>query len=203
VTSDGTTRQRILDAALDAFGTRGYEAVSLDDIAGAVGVTKQTLLYWFSSKTVLFRHVVEAAADTLVRVAENASRRPGPGFVGIESVVKAVFRPAVRRPALLGVIRETNRLGPEGADVIAGRMRPMVIRATKWLSKEMANARLRPADPAMTLSLVYATVVGVATEPEALRAVGWTADPAGLRTLRRELLNFLRCALEPRPPAGG
>ena len=44
------TRERILDAALERFGTRGVEAVSLDDIALVVGVRKQTVLYWFPSK---------------------------------------------------------------------------------------------------------------------------------------------------------
>ena len=36
---------------------------------------------------------------------------------------------------------------------------------------------------------------GVATEPEALRAVGWVPSVAGLRRLRRELLSYLRAAL--------
>ena len=50
---DRTTRERILDAALDLFGARGVDAVSLDEIARHVGVRKQTVLYWFDSKEVL------------------------------------------------------------------------------------------------------------------------------------------------------
>ncbi len=46
----------------------------------------------------------------------------------------------------------------------------------------------------------YATVTGIATEPEALRGVGWAPTAAGLRSLRSELRAFLRAALAPVPP---
>ena len=49
----------------------------------------------------------------------------------------------------------------------------------------------------MVAALCYATVTGIATEPEALRAVGWRADIADLRRLRDSLLAFLRAALSP------
>jgi TetR/AcrR family transcriptional regulator len=54
------TRQRILDAALDLFGTRGVDAVSLDEIARSVGVRKQTVLYWFASKDELVDAVLSS-----------------------------------------------------------------------------------------------------------------------------------------------
>ena len=59
----------------------------------------------------------------------------------------------------------------------------------------MDAGRLRRADPRLLAALCYATVTGIATEPEALRAVGWDATTVGLRRLRAELLAFLRAAL--------
>ena len=38
-----TTRERILDAALDRFGTRGVDGVSLDDIAALRDLVPQGL----------------------------------------------------------------------------------------------------------------------------------------------------------------
>jgi hypothetical protein len=43
---------------------------------------------------------------------------------------------------------------------------------------------------------VYATVVGVATEVEAQRAVGYEPSVTSLRRLRRELFAYVRAALE-------
>jgi AcrR family transcriptional regulator len=192
---DRPTRERILDAALDRFGTRGFEASSLDEIASDVGIAKQTVLYWFPSKDDLLAAVIERSADDLVVAAEAALRQAGDGFARVEAVVRAVFRPAVRRPALLGLLRELNRLGPDAADRLIERAGPLVERATAFLAAEMDAGRMRRADPRLVLSLTYATVVGVATEPEALRAIGWEATPSGLRHLRAELLTYLRAAL--------
>ena len=106
-----------------------------------------------------------------------------------------MFRPAVRRPALLGLIREVSRLPSAAGDRLTADLRPLVDRAVAYLQHEMDAGRLRRADPRLVASLCYATVTGIATEPEALRVVGWQPSAAGLRQLRNELLAFLRAAL--------
>lgn len=192
------TRDRILNSATDLFGQRGVDAVSLDQIASEVGVAKQTLLYWFPSKDELLQAVLAQAAADLVVVVEAAVRSATDDPLDrIEAVVRAVFRPAVRRPALLGLIREVSRLPPPGAAALVDHLRPLVDRAHRYLAAEMDAGRLRRADPGVVSALCYATVTGIATEPEALRVNGWNADAAGLRRLRSELLAFLRAALAP------
>jgi AcrR family transcriptional regulator len=192
------TRDRILETALDRFGTRGFDGVSLDDIAAEVGVTKQTVLYWFPSKDALLGAVLAHTADELAVGIEAAVRAaPEEPLARVEAVVKAVFRPAVRRPALLGLVREVSRLDPVFSARLLERMQPLVDAAAGYLGAEMAQGHLRDCDPRLLLSLSYATVAGIATEPEALRAVGWQPSVAGIRRLRAELVAFLRAALAP------
>jgi TetR/AcrR family transcriptional regulator len=192
------TRQRIIDAALDLFGTRGVGSVSLDEIARTVGVRKQTVLYWFASKDDLIDAVLEEAAASLVVVIDAAVRAaPDEPLARLDSVVGAVFRPAVRRPALLGLVREVSRLEPERRERLAAHLQPLVDRGVAYLDEEMRRGRLRRGDPRLIAAIVYATVTGIATEPEALRTVGWSADTVGLRRLRNELRSFLRAALAP------
>lgn len=192
------TRQRILDAAIDQFGVRGVEAVSLDEIARAVGVRKQTVLYWFPSKDALIDAVLESVAAELVVVIDAAVRSATDDpLERIDAVVRAVFRPAVRRPALLGLVREVNRLPAAQADRLRAHVQPLVDRCVEYMALEMDKGRLRRAEPGLIASLAYATVTGIATEPEALRAVGWRPTVPGLRHLRDELRAFLRAALEP------
>ena len=179
------------------FGGRGFEAVSLDDIAAAVGVAKQTVLYWFPSKDELLGAVIERSAEELTVTVEAALRSAPRGFARVEAVVRAVFRPAVRRPELLGLVRELNRLGPDVSERLLARVRPLVERGVRFLAEEMDAGRMRRGDPRLVLSLAYATVIGVATEPEVLRAVGWQPSAAGLRHLRAELLAYLRAGLTP------
>jgi TetR/AcrR family transcriptional regulator len=192
------TRQNILDVAGNLFGHRGFDAVSLDQIAAEVGVAKQTLLYWFASKDELIQEVLSETAIELTLVVEAAIRSaPDDPLDRMEAVVKAVFRPAVRRPSLLGLVREISRLPSESSERLTDSLRPLVERAVSWMRAEMDAGRLRRADPALIVALAYATVTGIATEPEALRVVGWNADIIGLRRLRDELIGFLRAALAP------
>ncbi len=193
-----TTRERILAEALERFGTRGVDAVSLDDIAGAVGVRKQTVLYWFASKEELVDAVLETAAAELAVVIDAAVRAaPDEPLARVDAVVRAVFRPAVRKPALLGLVRELSRLPGPQAERLRVHVEPMITRAVTFLEEAMAQGRLRRGDARLVAALAYGAVTGIATEPEALRAVGWAPTPIGLRHLRAELRSFLRAALAP------
>jgi AcrR family transcriptional regulator len=196
--AEPTTRQRILDAALDLFGARGVDAVSLDEIARHVGVRKQTVLYWFASKDELVDAVLETVAAELVVVIDAAIRSaPDDPLDRVDAVVRAVFRPAVRRPALLGLVREVSRLPSTHAERLRVHIQPLLDRCIGYLRSEMDAGRLRSGDPALIAALAYATVTGIATEPQALQAVGWEPSAVGLRRLRDELRAFLRAALAP------
>ena len=193
-----STRANILSAATDLFGLRGVDAVSLDVIAAEVGVAKQTLLYWFPSKDELLQAVLAEVAAELTLAVEAAVRASTDDPLDrIDAVVRAVFRPAVRRPALLGLVREMSRLDRSLTDGLTSSLQPLASRAKAYLGAEMDAGRLRRADPGLIAALAYATVTGIATEPEVLRVTGWEPTPAGLRRLRSELLAFLRAALTP------
>jgi AcrR family transcriptional regulator len=70
----GSTRDAILDAAIEAFISKGFETTSMDAIAVEAGVAKGTLYYHFKSK----EGIVEAIVDRyIVRVKET--------FAGIEA----------------------------------------------------------------------------------------------------------------------
>jgi AcrR family transcriptional regulator len=61
-----TDRKRvaITGAATDLFLKDGYRGTSMDDIATAAGVSKQTVYKQFADKEQLFCHVVEALVNT-------------------------------------------------------------------------------------------------------------------------------------------
>ena len=130
----GTDRRR----RVDLFGTKGVDAVSLDEIARHVGVRKQTVLYWFESKDDLVDGVLESVAAQLIVVIDAAARSAtADPLEKIDAVVRAVFRPSVRRPALLGVVREMNRLSPAHADRLHERISPLIERAVRYLGDDM------------------------------------------------------------------
>lgn len=57
------TRDLIMQEALILFSNKGYAAVSMRDIAGAVGIQVSSIYYHFSSKQDLFNALIEKAKD--------------------------------------------------------------------------------------------------------------------------------------------
>ena len=190
-----TTRERVLAAALASFGGRGYEATSLDQVAVELGIRKQTILYYYPSKAELLDAVIDASSAELAATLEDALADAGPGWARVEAIIRSVFRLALRRPELLGVLREVSRLGPPAATRLTENLEPLVKRAREFLEAEMEAGHMRTTDARLLLLSVYSTVLGVATEVEVLRAVGIEPTLRSMVIRRRELLRFLHSAL--------
>src|SRR5947209_1925770 len=69
-------RQLILDAAYQVFARLGYDAVSMDQIAAEVGVTKPILYRHFSSKSALVSECGRRMAGLMLN-AVRAATDPG------------------------------------------------------------------------------------------------------------------------------
>lgn len=55
----GNTKQEILEAALDLFSVQGFEATSVSQIAGAVGIRKASLYSHFENKQAILDALVQ------------------------------------------------------------------------------------------------------------------------------------------------
>ena len=195
------TRQRILSTALESFGTTGVDGTSLDALARELGLAKQSILYHFNSKQILFQAVVDRAADVFISELD-AEVEPLPRddvFAQVEGAVRVVFRLALQRPALLGLLREASRPGSSVAVQLSGRLSIHIDAAQRSLEQALVEGRVAGSDARLLLFSLYSTIMGVATEVEVMRAMGVEPSLRSLAERRRELLRFLRAALDPLP----
>ncbi len=69
------TKEKILRAAREAFAEKGFNGVSVDEIAKRAGVKKALIYYYFPSKEELFEEVwrvaIEELEDHLFKQVEN------------------------------------------------------------------------------------------------------------------------------------
>ncbi|MGM9548555.1 MAG: TetR/AcrR family transcriptional regulator [Faecousia sp.] len=65
----GNTKQEILEASLDLFSVRGFEATSISQIASAVGIRKASLYSHFENKQAILDAIVK---DVLEQYAEHS-----------------------------------------------------------------------------------------------------------------------------------
>lgn len=99
------TRALIVCTARELFGTNGYAATSVGDIAAACGVTHGALYHHFSSKQDLFREVFRQLSrelDGSVREAALAHADTWGAFVaGCTAVLERMQAPEYQRIALV------------------------------------------------------------------------------------------------------
>jgi AcrR family transcriptional regulator len=184
-------------AAIGAFGTRGYGATSLDDLARELGIRKQTILYWYPSKEALLDAAVDRTAGEVTVRLLRAVEGSDVGFGRVEAIIRAMFRLAARHPAMLGFLREVTRLGPPASTRLLDAISPLMDRAAGHLATEMEAGRIRRHDPRLILLAAYSMVTGLATEVEVLRTFGEEPTLGSLVRRRDELISLLRDALVP------
>lgn len=88
------TRQRALSAALEVFSQKGYEAASMGDIAGALGIKAPSLYKYFKGKEELYEalgpmldeHYTALWASAAARHAQLEREIPTPGLLGVEQL---------------------------------------------------------------------------------------------------------------------
>ena len=68
------TRQKILEAALDLFRERGFEAATMRDIAARAGVATGLAYYYFASKDAIVLAFYQRTKDALPGLLERAHR---------------------------------------------------------------------------------------------------------------------------------
>src|ERR1700704_4738432 len=71
------TQQRILDAALQAFGDQGYHACSIDRIAKLARCSRVSFYQYFASKEEVFRHLAGQVARQVSASTEALDQLTG------------------------------------------------------------------------------------------------------------------------------
>jgi TetR/AcrR family transcriptional regulator len=191
-------KRRLLAEAIRLFGKNGYQGTSLDAVASAAGVRKQTLLYYFPTKDALLEACVLQASKKVAHALSEALEAETSNSRKAEAVVHALFGLAEEWPEFPSFVREAGRLGPEVVERFAAVLEPLRLRALGFLARAMEDGQIRRQDPALLLFTLYTAVIGSITEAGVLRAVvGEDKSRMALHRREEEVLSFIRNALAP------
>src|ERR1041385_1670900 len=125
VTKQGTTRERLLETAIEMFAERGYAATGVDALCRKAGVAK-TGLYWeFQNKVGLLNAVIDQVVSEWVDQIREAARSAGAPREKLDVALGSLRRRMNERPELfrdlLGVT--AARAPREKLDVALGSLR--------------------------------------------------------------------------------
>jgi AcrR family transcriptional regulator len=81
-------RNEIVDAAERLFNSNGYENVSMDDIAKAVGLSRATMYLSFRNKEEIYMDVSYRSSTILLKMFKNCCKDGANGIENIEAYIR-------------------------------------------------------------------------------------------------------------------
>ena len=102
-----STKNRILDAALNIFSNKGYYDTRLDEIVDESGTSKGSIYFHFPNKERLFLALVDQFADLLERRVVEAIEQEEAGIARVKVALSTVLKTfgKYRRPAKLLLVQ--------------------------------------------------------------------------------------------------
>jgi AcrR family transcriptional regulator len=145
------THQRILDAALDAFGEAGYRRTTLDRVAELAGCSRVAIYQYVSGKDELFRLLASQTANQMGAALESISDVT-PDAAGHTSLLAYVSRLADIEVRYEPIIR-TFDAASEDDDSLVGGAAAIVRRGARLLQARVVGCDLPPRllEPAVEL----------------------------------------------------
>jgi len=103
----GSTKARILDAALSTFSRKGYHDTRLDDIVDESETSKGAIYFHFANKERLFLALVDQFADLLERRVLEAIEEKAEGMARVQIALETVLDTfgRYRRPAKILLVQ--------------------------------------------------------------------------------------------------
>jgi AcrR family transcriptional regulator len=168
-------RDKILDAALEVFGSKGVDGASMKEVAAAAKVAPGLLYHYFTSKEALSTAVVvERGFNTELRALLNAAGQR-PASEVLTEVTIGFERILASRKSLIGMFvslagSSKNRLGFEGV------MREAHSLLGDYLAGRVSAGELRPHDRHAAVHILFSAcafghMIGEPLDPAALAEI--------------------------------
>jgi AcrR family transcriptional regulator len=152
------TRDRILEAAIDLFSKKGYDAVSMQDIADAVGIRKSSIYSHFKGKDEILQSILSMFIAELARTGksddaliETYLSTLGPG--GLMAAAGKQFEDRMQSPRLRKVWRMIAMEVYRNAMIRSFFEREMLEKPARFWEKAframMDRGMIRRTDPAV------------------------------------------------------
>lgn len=195
------TRTKLLDAAAQLFADKGFQAVSIREIALAAGVNSALVNYHFGSKQALFEEIIriytaDHVADRMARLAQEKRLR---GRLDLEDILEIYLAPLIE-PS--GYTDSKGILARLHAVMIAEQMEvfdQIAARAFTAVNVTFLDEleRCLPHLTRQAISWRLFAIIGamlyfdIRPAPPGLRAIsGGACDPTDRAELRRNLMGF-------------
>lgn len=193
VPSEGA--RAILEAAEILFSSRGYDAVSMNEIAQSAGVSKANIFHHFSNKKALYLEVLRTAcSNDSTELLRELEQQSGPVIERLQRFVAHHLSSLLRNERSARLIQREVR---QGSDSRAKELAQQVfgdnfMRLLALIKAGQAQGELRAdVEPALIVVLLLAGNIFFFDAHRVLRHLpeaGFAADPAGFNQMAMDVL---------------
>jgi len=188
-------RKAILDAAIQAFASKGFHATRISDVATLAGIGKGTVYLYFSSKEDLLLSILESYVDeALSFAAELEAQDVGPQR-GIELFFEHGLERLAEHPGFFSLLEQRLFLTDPELQIRGEEFfRSIIGRVVEKLEVVIQQGQIRDYDP----KIIACAIIGTLTSLQFYRVLCPDADPEELLPrFTHELARFIIAALEP------
>lgn len=170
----GAVRQRIVTGARRHFLAHGFRSVTMDDIAGELGMSKKTLYAHFTSKLALVEAVLQDKVATAEADLARIATEDSPDFLAVlHEMLDCVHRHTAE--ILPSFVRDLRRETPELFKIVEDGRRLMIQRHFGSLfAKGRKQGMIRKDIPTDLITEVLLAATQTIMNPAKMETLGLT-----------------------------
>ena len=170
-------REQILKIASELFSEKSYHDVTVDEIAGAVGVAKGTIYLYFPSKERLYLEILEYSFEAIESLLEKEIAKSDSAPVKLKKVLRLIFEFYQMNLDVLRILSrdETHLIREHFEFTERWRLRRIKL-YEKILEKGQREGSFRPMNTKLVAIVIFGLVRSVMFFYEIDRSAGEISD---------------------------
>lgn len=187
-------RKRILEEAVRLFGEHGYEGTSLQTIAEAVGIRKQSLFHHFNSKAVLRHAVVMDLLGHWQKELPRLLAEASSGYDRFSSTIEALvefFLEDTNRAKV--AIREMLDRPKEARALISEELKPWITLVVNYINAGQKSGIIKKdVAPESFILLVMMMSIGTVAVGSVVSAMTEADNDEAIESMIHEMVRVAR-----------
>ncbi len=164
------TKQKLLDAALEAFSESGFKGTSTRDIAARAGVHHPLITYHFSNKERLWRSAVKYVFQDFISELQTAQKQfdgecPKTRFA---AMIRIYVQHAAKHPTLHKIVLQESSHRSERLEWLSENfLGPLAEAASGYIAALQEQGVVPPGDPLIIYNMIRVssgTMIALALE---------------------------------------
>jgi AcrR family transcriptional regulator len=192
----------IVEAGLAEFGTHGFAAARMEDVARRAGVAKGTVFLYFPTKEALFEAVATRVTPLQDDLLAQLDSHPGTSLDLLRALLTRLYE-AMARPEVTALMRVMIAEGPRFPAILESWHRVSIQRAQALLeriiARGVASGEIRPG----ALTELPMILVGPAIMTAVWRMTFNTIQPLPIERFRDAHLDLITRAFLVEPSVAG